>query len=266
LLIPYLAWTAIYMLARLAKHLSTYVWPDSVGDWLQLVCFGGAALHLYFLPALMAGTALSFALAPLARRLRWGWLPLLGAVALLPFAGMIHQAAFRLLVAPLPENLLIRIVALAADTLPYILVAFGSLGFVKKYEANPSGRWGGALMLGAGLTLALSAGYAPVPGLEPILTPLCGCLVFFGSLFLSGAFPDRPWLTRLGRAVFGVYLVHHLLIEGFEMVANRYHSSWLETYHRPQILVMTLLVFTASVVLSVGFQERIWPRFTRRPA
>jgi hypothetical protein len=51
LLIPYCAWTIIYILLRLVKY--QFAGKTFTGDIFSIVFYGGAAVHLYFIPLLL---------------------------------------------------------------------------------------------------------------------------------------------------------------------------------------------------------------------
>lgn len=71
ILIPYVIWTVVYLVARLIVFSLTNK-PDRLHelfqDPLSIIFFGGASYHLYFLPLLFSGTFLILFTDYLARR------------------------------------------------------------------------------------------------------------------------------------------------------------------------------------------------------
>ncbi|MEJ7663185.1 MAG: acyltransferase family protein [Hymenobacter sp.] len=92
LVVPYLAWTAIYTGLLVAKTLLTHGGREF--SWWRILLYGESAVRLYFLPTLLLLQGLALALHLLLRpALRTpGWLLLLGSLAYLGWG--IHQQCF----------------------------------------------------------------------------------------------------------------------------------------------------------------------------
>ena len=114
--------------------------------------------------------------------------------------------------------------------------------------------WAGGLLVAIGLSAALcqASGRSLLPPMA--LALVSGGSLFFGSLLLSRGAAGPPWLGGLGKAVFNIYLVHHLLIEGLEHAFRRAGIGWLDLYRWPQILVMASAVAVGSLALALGFR------------
>lgn len=254
LLLPYLAWTAIYVAARFCKDPSAYRWPDGPGGWIELVCFGGGALHLYFVPTVVAGAALTFLLSPVLGKLgRTPWLCLAIVAASAPFLDDLHQATARPLVDPLAWNLALRVSALAGEMAPYLFLALAIHGLSRHAARGAVAPWVGGLLVATGLSAALcqASGQLLLP--PTVLALVSGGSLFLGSLLVSRCAAGPPWLGDLGKAVYSIYLMHHLLIEGLEHVFRRAGIGWFDLYRWPQILVMASAVAVGSLALALGF-------------
>lgn len=78
LLVPYVLWSLIYLAVRLLKAVRT---PEGIAPLFQdpvfLIFFGGAAIHLYFLPLLLTGSLLIPALKGIIPALKKRWVCIL---------------------------------------------------------------------------------------------------------------------------------------------------------------------------------------------
>lgn len=216
--VPFLVWSALYMLLRfaLAGRSSpplVAALPTGPGSLALALLFGGGFYHLYFPPLLIV----VYLLAPVARRVRAvsPWL-LLAAAPLL-------QLAFAYgwqLAAPLPDwrSKLANLALLA----PFAAVGawYGAL----EPQLRPwrpvvlsAGAVGLAVVLGLS-TGALPLAREPFPGVLPRLgAMLSASAVIAAAVMLASAAagrlePRRALYHRMSGLSYGVYLAHPMVI------------------------------------------------------
>lgn len=209
LYVPFLAWTALYALLRIANHVALNgAWPHLSYNLL----WTGSAHHLWFLPFVLmltlVGHGLGRLLAPSAVARGLGaavCLALaLAALAVLMLGVTVDGGDYTLgrTLTALPASL--AAVALC--------LALGPTGV----DALRTG-WVTALGLAAalacpGLTLLVD------PGSQHALANAGGLGLFlfsFGRLL-----PAVAWVRRLGELAFSIYLAHILFVEGMQDVLS----------------------------------------------
>jgi fucose 4-O-acetylase-like acetyltransferase len=211
LYVPFLAWSAVYVVAINLKHVLLVHSGWSAPAFWEL--WAGPAEHLYFLPQLLIVTLLSAALhrAFGARRAaRWAVITLAlaaGAVmAVVPRPdwlnyvrgeGYFFDQAWR----SLPSALLGLGLAWALGSLRDAVVLNGLIGF------------GGAALTAAMVVTQIRYGYSR---LERTLSGM-GWMLAALAVWRG---PWVTWLAKAGRRSYGVYLSHVLVIQGVQAVAH----------------------------------------------
>jgi peptidoglycan/LPS O-acetylase OafA/YrhL len=212
LYVPFLVWSAIYLVARNLKHVllahEGWVTPDYYHLWL------GTAHHLYFLPMLLVVSVLATAVHRACGGSRVArWTVIVAALV----AGVV------LAVAPRPDWLNYArgegyFFLQGWRCLPSMLLALGlawgcaSLG----REVVVTGLVG---LFGAALTVAM-VGLQIRYGYSRAERTLSG-LGWMLAALAAWRGPWVHWLARAGRHSYGMYLSHVLVIEGVQAVAHR---------------------------------------------
>ncbi|MBX6314872.1 MAG: acyltransferase [Isosphaeraceae bacterium] len=255
LVVPYLVWTAIYTALRSVISLERGAWYLRVlyYDPLGLLLLGEAAVHLYFVPLLIVGELVAIALigllGPWARRPVPIALLSIAAFALSiadPFGALARRPPY--LVDPL-----IHLTVVLADfvvwSLPYIVVGL-CLGQEPVRRRLSHLRWPHGLLL-----LAMALGLAAAATIRgPVLPHLIQDVVIANALLLSAVAispylrPSR-WIDSLGICAFGIYLIHHAVLEVIERATAAVPPLRGAVGDAPRLLASAGLVFAVSWLL-----------------
>lgn len=234
LVIPYLAWTAIYTGLLVAKTLLVH--GSREFTWWRILLYGESAVQLYFLPTLLLLQSLALALHLLLRagpnRRVPGWLLLLGSSVYLGW-GIQHQC-FGL-----------ATVGSVAGISIYLATAFWLAPATNNTQPTAS-----YLVLGGVCTLAAigcnAVGYTALLAGYPLILPLGGV----GLLLLTVGFPalrTAPWLAQMATTSFGIYLCHVLFLEATEFLLECLHLSGISYTFPVELLEITLLFGVATL-------------------
>ena len=230
--LPYLAWTAIYVALHLGKDLLTHRRLDL--NVLATVFYGGAAVHLYFLPLLLVFQCWALAAAWLwrepARRGAWAGALLL-ASGLFAYVGMARgYLGF--------EHVFVRGALYVGGA--FLLWSWRERTAVRTVNS----------LLAAGVAIGLLAavwrGTVPT-GVHYAFGPLAGYAA--ASLALAGwvRMTAGGWGAFLLGCSYGIYLAHFALVEAFEFAAAR--GGWqIKPYDVPEKLLVALAVCAGCVV------------------
>jgi surface polysaccharide O-acyltransferase-like enzyme len=254
LMLPFLAWTAIYVLFRFIKaaafgYTEAYRQELAHGEsWLEYLLLGSAQYHLHFLPLLM-GLVLFFPLFRPARRNPAWALLLLPLLLLWPLA---DGLAYQHVASPEWRNFALRVTKTAAY-LGYGLFAFALYGMWRDERLAAWRRplLGGAVLLAvATLAVLVHAAFdvaAAGQWLPNTLTMHMARYLAPPSLFvlllLSSSLRWPQWLLKLGGLSFGIYLFHPVILDLLEILERGTGM--------PPIWTVTLN-FVTVVVLSVA--------------
>lgn len=275
LLLPYAFWTLVYLGARLAKYAASKnfakIEEALCSDPAGLVFMGGAAVHLYFLPLLLIGTAVMLLLSPIFRKSSFPVLSLLLAVSI-TLNVLCYDPLFSVgfSASPLPwtegwlagwtasgKRLLFFIAASAVRCFPYICFAVW-IRFLFRKNPAPAIQWPVAL-LALGSFLFLS--FQPLPGMPGSVWEIImgfGPLLF--AIVLSAKVQGQAWITKLGELSFGIYLSHHLVMEVLQMIAGKALPLSVQGT-LPFFSALTLGGFLISAALMLGVSRLgPWPR------
>ncbi|CAN5540379.1 hypothetical protein BH09PLA1_BH09PLA1_30820 [soil metagenome] len=213
LYIPFLAWTAIYLLARNAKHLLLVHDGQFSGSMSHL--WTGGAHHLWFLPLLFVVTIFTAVLGRLSSQSEtWRW----RIIAISAMIGTI------LAVVPRPQWLNYAQGEEAVfylqcwKALPSVFLGL-SLAWWLAWDCEDllfSHALGFAGML---LTIAMLANQI-ISGYSRIDRTLSG-LGWLLAAMAAWRGPWVNWMASVGRKSYGVYLAHVLVIEAVQTIAHR---------------------------------------------
>ncbi|WOI57435.1 acyltransferase [Palleronia sp. LCG004] len=262
LLIPFAFWTVFYAFFRLVKadafgYVPYYLEQLSHWQtWLAFFLLGKSQYHMHFLPTLFA-LFLFFPVMRLAMRY-----PILGVSLFATLGAMNHAHAWiwSLDIDSLVREYLIRIVKVCGYV-GYGFAAFALYGLWK--DGIPRGeskliRRGAFYFASIAYIATLPFfGYALLNGEWGIragwdyyghfLMPL-----FMFSLFLGGQYLTwSPRWSKLAKYTFGVYLVHPMVIDLYDIAAVK---SGLAAIMSPTVIVVSrfVLVMPAAVLLAIA--------------
>lgn len=251
LLIPYVVWSGIYLLYKIARY-------GLLGDWdvlrsitsdpILIIFVGGAGFHLYFLPLLMTGTVLLKSLSGSVKYKLKGITGLIFFILSLSLYELVIQtgntvdvssgSAFNgwLESALTTNNLLLRPVlvylAWAIRCLPYIAFAFVIYPILTK-QVNLLRSWSVFVVIALSFLMLNLYGSTILPlGLFEVFQGYMGVIL---AITLSSHLSSHPIIKSLGRCSFGIYLCHLLFLEVFQTVWIRVSP---ETARNPSIILL----------------------------
>lgn len=272
LIVPYLCWSGVYLVYKSAKYFidgdvenlnRLFARPSDI------IFFGGAAFHLYFIPLLVVAT-LSVKLLSITqfrkhKQLNWVLLPLSLIIYQLVLStnnqfDIASGWAFR----PILESvnlafsdsffvhLLSVIAAWTIRCLPYLLTAIliAQTNLARKItKLNPLQ----IIYLCIAFCLINSMSYLFIP--SAFLEILRGYSAVLTAIAISRYCQGIPLIDSLGNTAFGIYLIHLMILEIIQITSNRLNFPNLVD---PSLLVLFLITtfsFFASWFLSIGLMK-----------
>ncbi len=271
LLVPFVFWTVFYAFFKLLKadafNYAPYIWDQlgSVSTWLKFFLLGGSQYHMHFLPTLF----LLFLLFPVMRlALRY---PVLGLTLFGTLGAMEHAQGY---LYSLPIN---------SEVLPYLIRATKVMGYVGYGFAAFAfyGLWKDGIPRGESRLIRRGAIYFAAMAYVATL-PYFGAALFSGEwglradwsyfghflmpvfmfcLFLGGQhFVWSPRWSELAKYTFGVYLMHPIMIDLFDIAITQ---SGVSSGMSPAAIVLFRYAFvlpaTFGLTVAVGkFKPLAW--------
>ena len=233
----YLAWSAVYIAARLLKHALQGGAP-LVSDPFGWIFMGGASYQLYFLPAILYGSAVFLPVIVVAARTRHRRTA--GAVMLVLAAALYAAGRFaQPVLAGKGEPFIVRQMVDLAWLVP--AASFCALAWPGGFRAGSRtarAAWaaaGCAAFVLAVLDVVPAAARAACIGLGPAIA---------GMAAASWAVPAV--VGKVARISFGIYLCHGLFVEGLQLAAGRLGAP-LES--APVTLAVVVLAFLGACAL-----------------
>ena len=248
-LVPYLAWSALYM-TLLARQEPGSLSPLRV---LGLLLTGHTWYHLYFVPMLLTFYLLTPLAVPILRRSPE--LLLVGCYLLRILAGPEIAAAFRVLFGDLGWSYAVHIVT----HLPHM--ALGAW-FAVRHDRLPKQGWFAALLLAFGTTVLLAASLGATEALQGPLSRLIYPVGMAATVLgmALGALSAERFLEPYGRSIvvasalaFGVYLIHPLFLLGIDALLSAQNGEmlWMQAWFPATVFIsVTAASFSASAVLA----------------
>lgn len=268
LLVPYGIWSGIYLLYKVIKYsvtgeISTLV--DLVGDPLSLICFGGAAFHLYFLPLLAIGTVLiKFVEWAISRKISLLKLALLFLVSLLGYEALLSSGneyqlgvgrAFEpLMAAILPfgnYNPILRLILATAAwiirCLPYVLLSSvlahpSAHKFRRNLESKRPFLW---LFIFLVLSVFV-ARFLP----RSVYEVARGYSALLAAISISSILKHNYSIENLGTCSFGIYFIHLLIIEIFQSICKRVYPDYIFHVNSAFLLLAAIGAFGISWIIT----------------
>ncbi|WP_106743750.1 acyltransferase [Yoonia maritima] len=265
LLIPFAFWVIFYAFFRLLKAsafgYSPYIW-EQLGHWQSWVGYfvlGKSQYHMHFLPTLFA-LFLFYPVMRLGTRF-----PILGLAVFATLGAMnsVHAYLWSIDIDPVLRDYLVRGVKIWGYV-GYGLAAFALFGLWK--DGIPRGE--SRLIRRGGIYFAVMAYLATIPFYgHAIETGQWGVRTgwdFYGhflmplfmfSLFIGGQYLVwSPTWSKLAQFTFGVYLVHPLVIDLFDVALFK---SGMSGAIEPWVIVIMryILVLPGSLLLAVGISR-----------
>ena len=265
LLIPFTFWTLTYIALRIAKlglmNGDWRIWPFGRHESTSFV-LGAASVQLYFMPMLMVGILVSFAVAPILKKLRTVGMSVALVVSvvashLLRSSGNAFNLGRSLgfeHAAGSDQSPVVQIglaaVAWAITLLPHVVIAVWirrSFFDPLSKKVNHPWQW----VLGGLLVLHLAVGMRTFP--EPSLSYVTGAVVFLFAVAISPHLPSTKLSRLLGRWTFGIYLMHVIVVQALHMVVPKVIS--LQVLNWPLLFSLALLTYVSCVVVCAALEK-----------
>ena len=264
LLIPYSFWSAIYIFYKTVKY-SIAREPDKLielfHDPLSLICFGGAAFHLYFLSLLASGTVLvKFSEWAIAHKISLARLTLLFPIGLLSYEALLssgnefqigaNQAFQPLLATAFPlgnSNPLLRlilvIIAFMIRCAPYIILStILTHPAVRKIQLKLVNQYP---ILWTFIFLVVNIfGSQLLP--QSLYEIVRGYLALLAAISVSNILKYNPSIESLGTCSFGIYFIHLAIVEVFQSIAKRVYPDYIYRIDTALLLITALAILGIS--------------------
>lgn len=263
IIIPYLSWSLIYLSVRLLKYLFTGKFikiSERLVDPISIFFLGGTAVQLYFLPLLITGIIATQIIIRILSNKNLFNIKIILILIVLSTAiyelvvvsgNSFHlgpNVAFENLISPsLNKNPLIRLILVYISwllrCLPYIFIAIVLNNPLFKKEYLKNGKQMQTLLLLLLLLFVLSSSMIGI--LIPIsLKELSAAyLSLLFGISLSNQLQENYIIKSIGVCSFGIYLIHHLIIEFIRPIINKIYPISVDT-------VPVLICATFSFLLS----------------
>jgi peptidoglycan/LPS O-acetylase OafA/YrhL len=279
LLVPYVFWSAAYLIYKLVKYGAvgeTSKLVNLFADPLAVICFGGAAFHLYFLPLIAVGTVQIKLLDLVRFTSRPGQgLALFGLVSLLGYEILLRTGneyqlsvacAFQPLLAtvfPMGNSnpilrLVLAIVAWGLRCLPYICVAaILAHPHTRKFRLNLVDRQPVVWVVLFIILNLVGDRFLP----QAVYEVSRGYVALLAAIACSHRLQDHHPIKNLGTCSFGIYLIHLFVIEIFQSLAKRIDPNYLDHAQSIVLLVVAIVSIAISwLVTSWSIERKSWSR------
>ncbi|MBK8476787.1 MAG: acyltransferase family protein [Opitutaceae bacterium] len=269
-IVPFLFWALMYTSLRLLKirFLHSPAWTpldDPIG-W----AYSGASVHLYFVPMLITGMAVTW-LLDWTRLIHSAWIAgVAGSVALVLFHWLASSGnSFELGTSSgfvsawgNDQFWLLRclglLLAWAIRVLPYILFA-ACLRRSGVMNLSQTRHFGVLLVFLVTFLCEWLGCYLPPAPHEVFL----GITFLLMGIAVSAWIPAVGWIQDIGRWTFGIYLSHQVFMQIAQQIGLRAGLISPSNQSLWSALALTVLAFAASVAFIAGVDH--WaPNWTRR--
>jgi len=264
LLIPYSIWSAFYLVYKVVKYSTAGEFSkltNFVSDPLSLICFGGSAFHLYFLPLLAIGTVLiKFSEWAIAKKISLVGLALLCVGSFLSYEALLRSGneyqigvnqAFQPLVAavlpaansnPLWRSILV-VIACIVRCVPYILVGkILTHPASKKFRLNFVGKYPVWCLLTFLILNIFGSQFLP----RSLYEVIRGYAALLAAISISEVLKYNHWIEDLGTFSFGIYFIHLFIIEVFQSIAKRVYPDYIYQIDVAGLLMAAIIVVGIS--------------------
>ncbi len=245
LYLPFLVWSVIYLLLRTVNR-AFVVQKEPVHLNIQRL-FMGTARHLWFLPFILLAGLACYHLRAVLKRLHYGRI----AIAIAAFAAGFIIANIRSRNFPRIEHYTGKFIHNAWMFLPGVMwgIALASIYplLPRKFTKTPAIAFVGLfLLLGSLIWLWF---VSELPFIDTRSVPSLPRNISGLGLLLIALYPwNSPILVPIaafGRTTYGIYLVHLIFVDSFELLMKRTHLGrqwWLEIASYVVSVILSLLL------------------------
>lgn len=260
LFIPYIVWSSIYLIMRTFKHFSTSDYSkihELFSDPVALIFFGSSAVQLYFIPLLLVGTVVHKLVCYFVQRksitIRQLFVFLIITTSIYNWSlysgndfqldgGFAFTNIANLITPSLNSNYVFRLlfvfIAWSIRCLPYIIVAIiiSKLNIDNPYIFKGRNKRILLSIIFILLNLQKSFGLTILPGFREISIALVSLIL---AINLSYIIKNNNQIHNLGMCSFGIYLIHHSIVELVQPVLSKYFLD---------ISNSTILVLSCAII------------------
>ncbi|PSB59026.1 acyltransferase family protein [Chamaesiphon polymorphus] len=258
LLLPYVVWTLVYLSARIIKESmasKSLAFGNLFQDPVAVIFYGSAAVHLYFLPLLFTGNLFAIAIDRFKTNLKTSILLFLASLAIYNLALQysvnfsmafvrLHVVFYSLQISNLQPLLKFLVMQgwFIIICLPYIFFARSIHAWMARYpQRSPISNRNYVLLLLA-FVMVITVGRSIFPFV--LNEPIYGCLLLVLAINFPSTWVSEFWqklLLDLSQASFGIYLLHHLIVNFSETLTFKKFPEF-----GAQITIVSQLVFSIS--------------------
>ncbi len=278
LLLPYLIWSFVYLIARVFKAVVTHKFGDVetlLHDPFSIIFFGSSAVHLYFLPLLFTGNLFAIAIGKFETSLKSSVVLFLTSLAIynliLQYSSnfsmgfvKFYDVFYSLQMSSIQSiiKLILLQVWFVIVCLPYIFCARSLRAWARQssleiQESKSSYSSFFLLLFCFSITITLCRILIPSFFNEPIF----GCLLLIVCMNFPFTFNDfsKKILLDLSKASFGIYLFHHLIINFVELILSKFYPQFMS-----RVSILTVIFISVPGFLISWSIVRIFTNRTKQ--
>jgi fucose 4-O-acetylase-like acetyltransferase len=268
LIIPYLAWSIIYIIARVIKAFINHKFGDVetlFSDPFSILFCGSAAAQLYFLPLLFTGNLIAAAIDKLDKfEMNFKTSLLLFVLSLAVYDVILQSTSgfsmdfirlynvfYSLQISnfqPIFKFVLIQSWFIII-CLPYIFCARSLRAWTRQSTVEtqePKSSYSSFFLLFFSFLIALIFGRMLIPSF--FNEPIFGCLLLIACIkfpFSLSIF-SKKILLDLSKASFGIYLIHHLILNFSELVLSKVYPQFMSKISISSLIFISVPGFLIS--------------------
>jgi surface polysaccharide O-acyltransferase-like enzyme len=238
LYVPFLFWTGLYLVLRLAKH--RFSGGGSAIDLSPAIFLNGSAEHLWFLPFALLLALLCYPVGIVLRRVHFPGRILISCVAIV-FAILISVTPCPVEMRPI-ENPVSYFLGLSWDALPAGLLAIPAT--LALAHISRTIRW-----VALGVWVAASIANL-LFGVHPLVCAVAGTALLWALGGDATGLVPKP-LLALASFSFAIYLIHVAFVEAFQVGLQ--HFGIGVSFQRDILVASATLI--ASVITGISFRR-----------
>ncbi len=266
LIMPYLVWSLVYLASRIIKALITHKSGDIetlFQDPFALVFFGSAAVHLYFLPLLFIGNLFAIAIGRIKTNFKASLILFFTSLVIydlilqyssgfslefVKFYDVFYSLQISTDIQPIIKLFLIQAWFIIVCS-PYIFFARSLRAWTNEYSLNlqvSNLKYLFYYLLFFCFLISITLGRSLIPSF--FNEPIFGCLLLLSCVnfpFSFNAFSQKI-LLDLSKASFGIYLIHHLIINCSELVLSKMYPSFMARISIFSLMLLSISGFLIS--------------------
>jgi surface polysaccharide O-acyltransferase-like enzyme len=233
ILIPYASWSVIYLIFRTIKHLATNTSLDY--DWFAIVFLGGSAVQLYFLPLLLcfliAASAINTLFTDRDCKISTKVLAVLSIISLVVISGFLKGTSYLGFSNDFFSKILYYIFfsQCVLTLLPHLIKIRGLVVFCSVTSI---------------FILAFLG--TEHRDFSSLVLPLLSTAILTTCL-MRPTYTVSKITNSILSTTYGVYLCHHLFIEGIEFSLKKFSINYIP-YSIPSKLTLAFIVIILSIL------------------